>query len=192
MQILTDIVIDALATAIEDAYAALDPAVVMPVARGVPVQGDGDERFEFAAPSISITAGESQTENVGAAQYVREEDVDADTVRYTWRRAYVSIPLQLDFYTEDKTQRHALAATLEALFFPKDVNNVPQPEGLRLTLSNHFDAACRVVLESTAQRDDEGADQGYARAVLALEASTSLLEQTEHDKITRDVEVEDL
>lgn len=189
MHRISDIVVDALATAIESAYLARVPAIEMRVDRGVPVQGDGDARFRFEVPAFSITAGEVSTENVGARQYVDQVDDDPDTVRITWRRGYATIPLQLDFYTADKTDRYELIGVVESLFLPLDENGAPLPEGLRLELVEHFDAVCRIVVESTATNDDEGADQGYARAVWQLEASTSILEQTTHTRYTRDVDV---
>lgn len=185
---LKNMIVDALATEIETAFS--DAGVTMPVSRGFAVEGDGDDRMEFARPMVTLQGGEVQTENVGGSQYTECEDVDADTVRVTWRRAYATLPIQLDFYTENKTQRHTLAETLERLFYPFDEDTgAPLPEGLVVTLAEAFDARCRIVLESTATRDDEGADQGYARAIWQLEAQTAKLEQTEHTKITRDVEV---
>lgn len=160
--------IDAIASTIEAAaLGSLAGTDTLSVVRGFA------REETLVLPTLTIAlAGRADRTNCHP-EVISETEEDATHVAIVVLRARFKLPLQLDLWTRDATDRYKLLPYLEGLFFaePGDPPDL-KPPGLDLTLANGYDAPCRVVLLDRGRQDDGSASSGIYREQLPAEAWT--------------------
>ncbi|MFB6373333.1 MAG: hypothetical protein ABEN55_09515 [Bradymonadaceae bacterium] len=139
---------------------------------------------EFEVPSISIVPGDVDRTDTHGIE--RIDPVDTDTVAVFFRDTTVTLPLTLELYTTDKTERSKLTEPIRKLFHPDPPDKTSDPPGrhLELTLDKHHGAEAFLYLRNSEPSDSEGVSEGYFRRTFNVVAETVELTRHEYERAT--------
>lgn len=126
-------------------------------------------------PVLAITAGPEIRE--GCAPKHIGAVTAAGVTTYTYRMAYLAIPIQLDVWASHRSKLDAIGPLLRAAM------QTPPLAGLRLTSTDYYDRPITVEMDGAAfDHDGDTAPSGEWRRTYTAEAITDEVATTTHPK----------
>lgn len=123
----------------------------------------------FDLPCLSINAMRAQKAN----QWAEKLSFSGETATHItakWRTQRVEVPIMLDLWTHDVTQRLVIVPQLAALF----ENGLDVPHGMELTIANNANANARLIWLDDEAQDEDDEERGIRRLNIRCVANTEI------------------
>lgn len=161
--------------------AGITPEVVL----GFPLQ------TELELPRISLELGDEDWQGMlgGYDKLTLTDGPTPEEVTVTYRTHRIEVPVQLDLWTANRTDRFKLLPHLVDVFGPEvRPDGTTKEAGLEVVLGDYYDALVVVRWGGGGQRDREGASDGISRYQADLTVEVGRFKQVVLPRATWTVE----